>query len=104
MCVSLRTDGAPAMFGVCKDEGNFVLSLQYGESWHRRLDIVVKVVTQAVYFIRSRSFNNLSSQILVQILKFTVLLGARSGLLGGRSVTFSRIVITNRKFGRQCGV
>jgi hypothetical protein len=50
---------------------------------------IVKVVTQAVYFIRTRSFNNnLSSQILVQILTFTVLLDARSGLLGRRSIIF----------------
>jgi len=79
------------VFGVCKDEGNFVLSLQYGESRQRRLDIVVKVVTQAVSFIRARSFNNnLSSQICPDIGSdtFTVPLGARSGLLGGRSVIF----------------
>jgi hypothetical protein len=53
------------------------------------LAIVVNVVTQAVSFIRARSFNNnLYSQILVQILAFTMPLGARSGLLGGPSVIF----------------
>jgi hypothetical protein len=51
------------------------------------LAIVVKVATQAVYFIRARSFNNnLSSQICPDT--FTMPLGARSGLLGGSSVIF----------------
>ena len=52
---------------------------------------MVKVVTQAVYFIRARSFNiNHSSQIRPDIGSgtLTMPLGARSGLLGGRSVIF----------------
>jgi hypothetical protein len=55
------------------------------------LAIVVKVVTQAVYCIRARPFNNnFSSQICPDIDSdtFTVPLGARSGLLDGRSVIF----------------
>jgi hypothetical protein len=67
LCASLRTDGAPAVLEHARAK-EILCCLQYGESWLRGLSeevvIVVEVITQAVYFIGARSFNNnLSSQI-----------------------------------------